>query len=134
MIDRLKELVEGSTDCSVEYLLDKNGIDYEVYYESEWTAENKFDYRTVEYIMEGKYYRFDESRQGSYYTDYYYDIDGVEEFVPDTRYRASYIFPDKEIATKFMLFVEAHADQLDKYLPDVAMYTSGTDLEIIKEK
>ncbi|APC44357.1 hypothetical protein [Pseudoalteromonas phage PH357] len=134
MLDRLKCLIEGSTDCSVEHLLENSGIEYKLYYESEWTAENKFDYRTVEYIIDGKYYRFEESRQGSYYTDYYYDIDNVEEFVPDTRYRASYIFPNEEIATRFMLFVEANSVELDKYLPDVAMYTSGTDLEIVEEK
>lgn len=96
MLEKLKELISKSDDESAEYLLDKNSIKYEVVNEENWIDDGKYQYRCFGVKIEGKYYSFHESRSGSYYSDWYNQIDDVCVYTPDTQYHVTYTFPNKE--------------------------------------
>ena len=112
MLQKLKELVNSSCDQSAEQLLDKAGIKYEYVRESDWIDEGKFQHGELEVKIEGKNYIFYQSRSGSYYTEYYYDVDDVEEYVPDTRYSVAYVFPSKEVAQAFTSWMSGSGEQM----------------------
>lgn len=112
MLQKLKELVKSSYDQSAEQLLDKAGIDYEYVTESVWIDEGKFQHGELEVKIEGKTYIFYQARSGSYHSGYYYDVDEVEEYVPDTRYSVAYVFPSKEVAEKFLTWMCDQGEQV----------------------
>lgn len=124
MLDKLKELVKNSDDTCAEFLLDDSGIPYKVYEEEEWIDEGKYQLNCFYVEIEGKYYGFSQSRSGSYYSDYYYSIDDVWEFTPDTRYHIHYTFPSKEVAQEFVKWMSGSGEQ--------QMWNYG-DLELNRE-
>ena len=124
MLYKLKELVKNSDDTDAECLLDSNKISYTLYEEEEWVDEGKYQHSCLYVEIEGKYYGFSQSRSGSYYSDYYYSIDDVWEFTPDTRYHVNYTFPSKEVAQEFVSWMSCCGEGI--------MGNSG-DLELNRE-
>jgi len=105
MLEKLKELVSKSDDESIECLLDDSGIGYEVVEEGDWIDDGKYQYRNFDVKIADKYYSFSDSRSGSYYSDWYYSIQDVCEYTPDTRYHVTYTFPSKDVAKEFVSFM-----------------------------
>jgi len=63
---------------------------YEMFQEEEcditekgvWVEYGKYSYRTSVIKIEDKFYEIQESRSGSYYTDYYYEDPEIYEVTP----------------------------------------------------
>lgn len=79
MLEKLEELVRKSDDESVELMLDRAGIEYTEIEEGEWTQDHKYQYNYFIAKIGEQYFTFNQSRSGSYHTDWYYSIDSVSE-------------------------------------------------------
>jgi len=79
MLEKLKKLVKERDDVHPESLLDKAGIDYEEVYDSGWEDEGKYQLSEIVYNIKNTNYLFLVRRSGSYFSDYYYQIDEVYE-------------------------------------------------------
>ena len=65
------ELNEADKGESFEF----EGKVYTLIEEGDWIDEGKYDFRDIIFMVDGKYYRHELSRSGSYFTDYEYDYD-----------------------------------------------------------
>ena len=54
--------------------------EYEVVDDGHWEAEHKYEYKSLIFKYKDKFYELSVSRSGSYYTEYYYDWEVVDEF------------------------------------------------------
>lgn len=65
------------TESQANDIMENNNKDFRLIDEGEWEDDGKYQYRDVifEYLArEGEYYRFTQSRSGSYFSDYEYEL------------------------------------------------------------
>lgn len=72
-----------------ENALDTLGIEYEVLEDIEWDDQGKYQYGSLVVQVGDQIFGIDVSRSGSYFSDYYYDIDSVTELKKQTTYTVS---------------------------------------------
>lgn len=53
---------------------DKSKTIYEIASSTEWSDEGKYSFKSVVLKHDGKYYKFDIIRSGSYYSEYTYEV------------------------------------------------------------
>lgn len=87
--DILKEMqveLDGYYDGSVESFVDdfcaEHNLSYECIEETDWEVDYKYQYHDVTIKIDNKYYSFSESRSGSPFTDWDYNISYVCEINP----------------------------------------------------
>lgn len=112
MLEKLQKLVGESDDIDAECILDDRGINYTIVDAGDWIDDGKYQYRNFDVKISDKFYSFSESRSGSYYTDWYYSIQDVCEYTPDTRHHVTYTFPNQKVAQQFVSFVECSGEDL----------------------
>ena len=58
---------------------------YKIVEDGDWVSEYKYEYHTLIVSYKGKYYQINESRTGSYFTDYDYSEPEAFEVIPEKR-------------------------------------------------
>ena len=111
MLEKLQKLVAKSDDLGAECLLDANGIDYKEVSDTDWIDDGKYQFGSYEVEIDGEFFSFSMSRNGSHYTDWYVDIQEVSQYVPDTRYHMQYTFPNKGVAQAFVSWMSDAGEQ-----------------------
>jgi hypothetical protein len=79
VLKRLQDAVAKSSDESAECMIDGLELEYDEVEDEGWDDDGKYSFNYVIYKIEGKYYGFCQTRSGSYFTDYYYSVDEVQE-------------------------------------------------------
>lgn len=64
------------------YLWDNEDESLVVEDKGRWKVSGKYEHKTTIVLYEGKYYGIDQSRSGSYYSDYHYDDPEAFEVTP----------------------------------------------------
>jgi hypothetical protein len=58
-------------------------FDFEIIEEEDWIDDGKYSFKSTYVKWKDAYYRIDQSRSGSYFTDYYYDDPTYVQVVPE---------------------------------------------------
>lgn len=66
-------------------LFDDEDDSLEIVEEGDWTQDHKYQHMETVAKYEGKFYSFNQSRSGSYHTDWYYNDTEVYEVEPVTK-------------------------------------------------
>ena len=111
MLEQLQQLVAKSDDELPDDLLDENGIKYEEIEDTTWIDDGKYSYGNYDVKIGEDYFSFSVSRSGSYYSSYFYDIQDVSQYTPDTRYHVNYTFPSQEVAQQFVSWMCSSGEQ-----------------------
>jgi hypothetical protein len=89
MNDELLEKINSivGQDTHAESALEDLGLSYTEVEEGEWDDEGKYQYQYNVFEIEHRYFGINTSRNGSYFSDYNYTIDSVEEVKGATIYK-----------------------------------------------
>ncbi len=109
VFEQLKTLV-GKEDHP-EYAVESLGIEFEIYVGIKWVDDGKYQLGSLGIQIGDEYFWINASRSGSYYDEYYYNIDTVTQFTPDTRYHVNCTFPNKEVAQDFVNWMCGRGEQ-----------------------
>jgi hypothetical protein len=77
LLEKMNSIV--GQDTHAESALEDLGLLYAEVEEGEWEDEGKYQYQYNVFGIEGRYFGINTSRNGSYFSDYNYTIDSVEE-------------------------------------------------------
>jgi hypothetical protein len=77
LLEKLNTLVgnEDSPECAVDSL----GLDHEVVVDVDWDDDGKYQNGNIVVKIDGRFFSIEGSRTGSYFTDWYYNINGIAE-------------------------------------------------------
>lgn len=73
---------EATIFDKILYLWDNEDESLVVVEKGRWKVSSKYEHKTTIVSYEGKYYGIDQSRSGSYYSDYHYDDPEAYEVTP----------------------------------------------------
>lgn len=73
MSDNLSEFAKLYSENGNDYDFDYPDGEYKVVEEGDWIEEGKYSYKETTVLFNGEYFTVQESRSGSYFTDYHYD-------------------------------------------------------------
>ncbi|KFZ25839.1 MAG: hypothetical protein KQ78_01795 [Candidatus Izimaplasma bacterium HR2] len=73
-----KKEILTEIECQI---LDKDCNGFTLIDEGEWVQSGKYQYKTIIFKFEGKYYMLQDTRSGSPFTDWYYDSDNWSDEV-----------------------------------------------------
>lgn len=71
------------TNAEIAEMFNDEDPELTIINEGSWIDDGKYSFRTSYVKIEDKYYEIEQSRSGSYYTDYYYDDPEVYEVIPE---------------------------------------------------